>query len=388
MRFTVRRPPTGEVSPCCHRPSSGDVACGVDVGVAPPSITGIALEDRLALAVLGSDVPAHGASLRRVRRRDLLDPTVSLVLQTRGEKTPTASVYSSVQPPLLSNVHAGLLNSSPCTAGHRAHVKGFDADRVEAPRDVSGGLFDPVLAPVGLTRSQFRDRLFRSGATVGATFGPGKSLLQRLQPLGLSPAEAGCVQRFAGRQCGRHDHAAVDTDHAVVARTADWFGDVSEYDMPAASPIAGDAAGLHFRGHRTRQPKTHPPDLGHPDPPEAAVQARDVTRLDRDLPKPLMHTGLAPLRATMCTAVKVSHGLCEIPQCLLLHRLTPGTKPRVLGAAPPSIAPIALRSREPCDPAASAVVALPPNSTHTAHPGNAPSMPPPAQRWAATGTGP
>ncbi len=38
MRFTVRRPPNGEVSPCCHRPSGGDVACSVDVGVAPPAV--------------------------------------------------------------------------------------------------------------------------------------------------------------------------------------------------------------------------------------------------------------------------------------------------------------------------------------------------------------
>jgi hypothetical protein len=207
LRFTVRRPPNGEVSPCGHRPSGGDVACGVDVGVAPSGIAGFAVEDRLALAVLGSDVPARGASLRRVRGRSLFDPTVSLVLQTRGEKTPTASADSAVQPALLSNAHAGLLNSSPCTAGHRAHVKGFDSDCVEAPRDVSGDFFDPVLAPVGLTRSQLRD-----------------------------------------------------------------------------------------------------------------------------LPKPFMHTGFTPRRAAVSTGKEVLHGLCVIPQRLLLHRLTPGTKPGVLGA--------------------------------------------------------
>src|SRR5271165_7694566 len=90
LRFTVRRPASAEVSPCCHRPSGGDVACSVHVGVARTRVTDLALENRLALAVLGCDVPACGASLRRVRGRDLLDPTVSLVLQTRGEHTPTA----------------------------------------------------------------------------------------------------------------------------------------------------------------------------------------------------------------------------------------------------------------------------------------------------------
>jgi hypothetical protein len=35
LRFTVRRPASAEVSPCCHRPSGGDVAWRVHVDVAP-----------------------------------------------------------------------------------------------------------------------------------------------------------------------------------------------------------------------------------------------------------------------------------------------------------------------------------------------------------------
>jgi hypothetical protein len=188
VRFTVRRLPSGEVSPCSHRPSGGDVACSVDVGVVPSSGAGFALENRLALTVPRSDVPARGASLRRVRGRNLLDPTVSLVLQTRGQKAPTAAADSPVQPAFLSNTHTGLLHSSARSAGHRTHVEGFDADRVEATRDVSGGLFDPVLAPVGLTRFQLRDCQFRAGAPVRATVGPGEPLLQHLQPLFLAEA--------------------------------------------------------------------------------------------------------------------------------------------------------------------------------------------------------
>ena len=69
MRFTVRRPASAEVSPCCHHPSGGDVACSVHVGVGGPRGAGFALENRLALAVLGGDVPAHRASLRRERGR-------------------------------------------------------------------------------------------------------------------------------------------------------------------------------------------------------------------------------------------------------------------------------------------------------------------------------
>ena len=238
MRFTVRRPPIGEVSPCCHRPSGGDVACSVDVGVAPTSSAGFALENRLALAVPGSDVPARGASLRRVRGRDLLDPTVSLVLQARGEKPPSAAADRPIQPALLSNPHTGLLESSPRSAGHRPHVECFDPDRVEAARKVSGGFLDPVLAPVDLTRFQFRDRPFGSRASVGAALGPGKPLLQHLQPLGLTRGSdwvraavrrstappprqhrGRCrprchrAARRSGRGCGRTRHASGRPDH-------------------------------------------------------------------------------------------------------------------------------------------------------------------------------
>ncbi len=175
MRFTVRRPPVGEVSPCGHRPSGGDVACSVDVGVAPSSSAGFALEDRLALAVPGGDVPARGASLRRVRGRYLLEPAESLVLQTRGEKPPTAAADGPVQSALLSNVHTGLFDSSPRRAGHRPHVKGFDPDRVEAASNISGDLFDPIFAPVGLAGLQFRDRPFRSRRAGWSHAWPGRA---------------------------------------------------------------------------------------------------------------------------------------------------------------------------------------------------------------------
>ena len=123
MRFTVRRLASAEVSPCCHRPSGGDVACSVYVGVARRRGAGFALENRLALAVLARDMPARGASLRRVRGRDLLDATENLVLHTLSEQTPTASSDSSVQTVFLSYPHTRLRHRSPCTAGHRTHVE-------------------------------------------------------------------------------------------------------------------------------------------------------------------------------------------------------------------------------------------------------------------------
>jgi hypothetical protein len=323
LRFTVRRPASAEVSPCCHRPPGGDVACSVHVGVARPGVAGFALENRLALTVFGRDVPARRASLRRVRGWDLFDPTVSLVLQTRSEQTPTASARTrgKVQTALLCHPLAGLPHSSPRSAGHRTQVKGFDADRIEAPRDVSGDLFDPILASVSLARFELRDRPLCASSPVGAALGASQSLLQHPQPPGLTATQARDVEQFTGRQCRRHRNTTIDTHHAALTRAGDRIRDVGERNMPAAGPITGDPIGLH------------PADLGHPHPTKPAVQPLGMMRFHRDLPESFMHTGFAPRRAAVRSAEKVAHRLGEVPQSLLLHRLRPGRQPVVLAAS-------------------------------------------------------
>jgi hypothetical protein len=332
LRFTVRRPPTGEVSPCCHRPSGGDVACSVDVGVAPASRAGLALEDRLALAVSGSDVPARRASLRRVSSRHLLDPAQRLVLQACDDLTPATSTDRTVEPTLLSDTGARSLDGAARGSGHRPHVQSLDPDYLEPPSQVSGRFLHPILTPIPLTGFQLRDRPFDLVAAFGTTPAAGQPLLQHLQPLGLTRGQTGCVQQFAGGQRGRHGNSAVDTDKAAITWTRDRVGDVGERDMPAASPITGNPVGLNTLWHRPRQPKPHPPDLRHPHPTETAIQPLDMMWLHGDLPKPLMHTGLTPPRAAMCAGEEVPHGLREIAQRLLLDCLTSGSEPGVLGA--------------------------------------------------------
>ena len=161
---------------------------------------------------------------------------------------------------------------------------------------------------------------------------------------------------------------------------------MGERDMPAAGPITGHPVGLDTRWHRPRHAKPHPAHLGHPHPTEAAIQPHDVRRFHRDLPKPFMHTGLAPRRATVRAGKEVSHGLREIPQRLLLHGLTAGTKPRVLGAGLGQL-------RGPLDVAGSLTARLPmllllhrqiPHIPRI--PAVRQQMPPPAQRRAAAGT--
>src|SRR5246127_5253820 len=106
LRFTVRRPASAEVSPCCHRPSGGDVACGVHISVARPRTTGDALEHRLALAVFRRDVPAVGASLRRIRRWNEFEAPVGLVLQPGNQQPPPLAADLSVEAPFLCDVGA------------------------------------------------------------------------------------------------------------------------------------------------------------------------------------------------------------------------------------------------------------------------------------------
>jgi hypothetical protein len=244
LRFRVRRPPIGEVSPCGHRPSGGDVACGVDVGVAPPRSAGFALEDRLALAVLGRDVPAGGASLRRVRSRDLLDPAEGLVLQTCDELVPPTSTDCAVKPTFLGHSSTRFFDGAPGGAGHRPHVEVLDPDHVEPPREVGGGFLDPVLAAVPLASSQFRDAPSRLFAAMGATLAAREPLLQHLQPSRLAGGKTRGVQQFAGRQRSRRNNTAVDTEHAAIARTDDRVWNMRKCDMPAASPIPGNPVGL------------------------------------------------------------------------------------------------------------------------------------------------
>ena len=332
LRFTVRRLPSGEVSPCFHRPSGSDVTCSVDVGVAPTSCAGFALEDRLALAVSGCDVPARGASLRRVRSRDLFDPAESLVLQACDQLAPATSADRPVEPAFPGHSRTRLCDGAAPRAGHRLNVEVLDPDHVEPPRQVGGGFLDPVSPPIPLAGLQFRDTPFRILAAVGTTVATRQPLLQHLQALRLTRGKTGRVQQFAGRQRGRHRNTAVDTNYAAIARTADPVRDMGERDMPAASPITGNPVGLDSRWHGPRQAESQPPDLRHPHPTEAAVQPLDMMPFHRDLSKAFVHTGFTPPWSAMCVIEVVLHGLCEIPQRLLLHRLASGTKPRVLAA--------------------------------------------------------
>ncbi len=277
-------------------------------------------------------MPASGATLRRICSRNPLNPAKSLVLHTCHNAAPATSVDPAVEPALLGDAYPRLLDGTACGARQSPHVKGLDPDHVEPPRQVSGRLLHPINAPISLPGLEIRNRSSGPFAAVRATLATREPLLQNCQPLRLSGGEIGCMQQFAGRQRGRHRHAAVNTDHTPIARPSDRVGDVRERNMPAPSTITGDPVRLRTLRHRPRQPKPHPSDLGDPNPTEVAVQPHNVTRFNRDLAEPFMHAGFTPCRSAVRAAEKIAHGLIEIQQRLLLNSLTSGSKPRVPGA--------------------------------------------------------
>ena len=332
MRFTVHRPPNGEVSLCWHRPSGGDVACRVHVGVARPRSAGDALEHRLALAVLGCDMPTGAASLRRERSRDPLDAPRSFPVEPSNQPAPTLTKDRAVEATLLGHSTAGLVNGAASRAGHRPHIKVFHPNGVKPAREIGSNLLHPVASPVYLARFDSGDRQFGALSPVGATLGPRKPLLQPAQPDAFTGCQARGMQQLPGRQRHRHRHAAVDADYAAILRSGDRVRDVRERNVPAPGPIPRHAVRLHARGHGPRPAESDPSDLGHPHPSITPIEPFNMVRPQPDLPEAFMHASLAPRWTKMGAGKEVSHGLGEVPQRLLLHGLRPGRQPFVFGA--------------------------------------------------------
>ena len=233
MRFTVHRPARAEVSPCCHRPSGGDVACGVHVSIARPRAARDALENRLALAVFQRDMPAVGASLRRVRSGDEVEPPGGFVLQPGNHRAPPLAVNLSVEATLLRDVGAGAFTRAARRPGHATHIQLLGTDGREAPRHIGGGFFHPVTAAICFASAQSGNGQLRSYPTVRSASRSCQPLLQPPQSLCFTSTKARGMEKFPSGQRSRHGHAAINTHHAAVIGTWNRFGDGGKSDVPA-----------------------------------------------------------------------------------------------------------------------------------------------------------
>jgi hypothetical protein len=340
LRFTVHRPASAEVFPCCHRPSGGDVTCSVHVSIARARTAGDALEDRLALAVFQCDVPAVGASLRRICCRNGFKPSLGLVLQPGNQQPPALAADLAVEASFLSDAGARAFPSAARRSGHSPHVQVLDADGVESVCQIGGGLFHPVTTAIGFAGAQPRNGQFRSRPPVRSAPRPGQTLLQSAQPLGFTSTKARNAQQLPRRQCNRYRHAAINANNAPITWSHERIGYGSESDVPPPRSIQSDAVRLHRARDVAGPPKPHPPDLRYPYLPVAAAEPLDVVLLESDLPESFMCAGLTPRRAPVGAVEKVAHRLREVSQRSpasgrypqLLDGLRSGCQPVVFGA--------------------------------------------------------
>jgi hypothetical protein len=333
LRFTVRRPASAEVSPCCHRPSGGDIACGVHVSMARARAAGDALENRLALAVFRRDVSAGRASLRRVRSGNRFEPSRSFVLEPGNQQSPALALNLAVEAPFLPDVCPRAFMSAARRSAHGTHLQILDTDGVEAARHIGGGLFGPVAATICLAGAHPGNGQLGSCPSVRSASRPGQTLLQSAQSLGFTSTKARNTQQLAGGQRHRHRHAAVNANDAPVIGPWNRSGDGGKSDVPAPRSIQIDAVGLHGVGDVAGPAEPHPTDFRYPYLPVSAAQPPCMTGFESDLAKPFMPAGLTPRRATVGAIEKVAHRLGEVPQRLLLHRLRPGRQPLVFSAS-------------------------------------------------------
>jgi hypothetical protein len=332
LRFTVHRPADAEVSPCCHRPSGGDVACGVNVRIARARAAGDALENRLALAVFRRDMPTPGAPLRRVRSRDEFEPPDGFVLQSGNQQAPPLALNLSVEATLLRDVGAGAFTRAARRAGHASDIQLLGTDGREAPRHIGGGLFHPVTAAICFAGAQSGNGQLRSYPTARSPSRSCQPLLQLPQSLCFASTKARGLQKFPSGQRSRHGHAAINTNNAAVIGTWNRFRDGGKGDVPAPRSIQSDSIGLYGLGDLAGPPKPNPTQLWHPYLPIAAAQPPEVARFESDLPKSFVPTGLTPRRATVGAVEEVAHRLGEVPQRLLLYCMRPGGQPLAFGA--------------------------------------------------------
>ena len=328
MRFTLHGDPDGRLSACADGPSGRDVDCRVHVRVRLVS-AGYALEDRLALAVLSCAMPTGTAGLRRVRRVRFIDPSRCPVLQTTHQAVcEDAAVESGFRAATVRQIRARLFGGGlrSSSFGHLGDVQILHPDDVEPSGDVGACLLHPVPATVTGSGVQPGDRYPHPLTPVGAATAAGQATLQVLEPLPLTVRQTRAGQDFTSRQCRRHGHTAIHTDHLTRIRGRNGPGDDSERQVPAPDTVAGDAVRLRV-GNGAGQPEPDPADLGHVDRGPLPVHFHDPGRLTANDAEPLVQPGSAPSRSTVGPAVEVSDSLIEVPHCLLLDGGGPGPQP-------------------------------------------------------------
>jgi hypothetical protein len=329
LKFAVHRPGIPDASPRSHGVPRRDVLGRVQVGVADVP-AGHAAEQGLALAAARCDVPARRATLARERGIDLLHPARRLFLQAAHQQAPGRGEDAPVQPGFGLDIPARPGGGAPGRAGHVTNFEVLDADHVEPPGQIGGGLLGPILARIRLPDSQRGNGPLHPGAAVRATPGPGQLALEAAEPALLRGTGPGHCEHLSGRQSRADRDAPVEADYLAGARRRDRCGDRGEREVPPSRPVQGDPVGLHAFRHGAGPAEPYPAGLGDPHRASLPAESAHMPDLDRDDTEAFVASGFAPGGAAVGTGIEIRHRLGEVPQRLLLHHLASRPQPLVV----------------------------------------------------------
>ncbi|TQL95654.1 hypothetical protein FB559_1162 [Actinoallomurus bryophytorum] len=293
MRFAVHRPAQRSASPRGHGTSCRDVLGCVHIRVIGTR-AGATAKNRLALTVSRVAVPAGVTDLGRERGIDLLHPPRRLVPRPGHEQAPAGRVNGPVRP------------------GLGPHIPTWRVDGA---------------APITLTGLRPADRGLHALLAVRPASRPSRPAPQpQPQPqqtlaLGLPQARGG--QHLAGRQRGRDGHTTIHPHDLTRTRAVHRRRDRCERDMPAPRSISGHPERFCLSRDGAGPAEPHPAHLRDPHLTRPARQTACVplSATAADDPKTLTPTGFTPRRTSVRSSKEISHGLGEVSQRLLPHRL-------------------------------------------------------------------
>src|SRR3990167_3504032 len=333
LRFTVQRGQKVSPSPRSNRlPGGQNIACSVHIGVGavPASDT---TEDRLALAVLLSRMPAGVAASRRERRIDLDQhhaSQVTLVSESPAEKAPAAGKNLPVQSRLLTDVAARHLDGPSGGTSHVLHPQRLDGDQIEVDDETGGCLLNPILDSIGFSGPQPGDSEPGPFPTATPLLLPGQLPLETGKAGTFRLGHRRGMDEFAVARRKGIDDPPVDANNRASRGPFNRIRKTGEGDMPASGSVTGHPIRLDLTD-RTCPTEPHPSDLRDTHLSPATVEPPDMLGLEADDPEPVVESSLTPGRPAVCPGPPVPHRLSEVAQRLLLNHERSRSEERRVG---------------------------------------------------------
>jgi hypothetical protein len=343
LRFAVHGPGDPVASPRSHGVPRRDVPGRIYIGITcKPTVS--ADEERLALARLRIHMPAGRATLARISRSNTFNPPGGLVIQSPNKHAPSRPEDAPVQARLGLHVPARGVHGSFSRSSHVFDLQILGADYIELPRQASTGLLCPILASIGLSGLQFRDRLLDLSTAIGPAPRPREFALQPGQTRSLFRRKARHVKQFSGGQSSGYQDPSVDADDLTIAWRRYRGRHRHERYVPAPCPVARHSVRLHPSWHVTGPPEPYPACLRDAHKADAPVQTAHIAGLYPNDPESFVPPRFPPRRPSARPVEEAGHRLREVSQRLLLNhkracaepwmlRPSPGELPRLLQVA-------------------------------------------------------